>query len=304
MPDASPAFHQRWGSSFLSVAWPLLALAGGLLCSVPAQAVEVDNLVITSFRVTPQAIRAGEAFTVEFTVMNRGTDVAETQDPPPGMVYRQGESWDSREFEPVPGRVRVGVALSGPRGYAFPYRWGLGGPLGPTQSRTITGKIGMTVPGAYSMYPGIFVEGQGYRRENETAYGLRVTDDRAPRPGGVRALVRPARIMVNGELIQSPQPPIIIQGVVFVPIRFPSEHLGARVDWDNRRKVAEIDRGAREVRLQIGNLNAWVNNDLVTLYERPFIRNARTYVPLRFVAESLGAQVTWDGPTRTIRIRT
>lgn len=305
MTEAVSLPNRQHGCYSLPSSRLLLALAVGFLfiTAPPVHAVDVNNLSITAFRVTPQAIRVGEAFTIRITVMNRGVTAAETSEPPPGTTYRQGESWASREFEKAPGRVRVGVALSGPRGYAFPYRWGLGGPLAPTQSRTIVGTVVMTEPGSYSMYPGLFVEGQGYQRGTQTAYGLRVTQGRAPRPGGVKALVTPTRIMVNGDYINTPQPPLVIQGTVFVPIRFPSEHLGALVEWNNVRKIAEISRAGRDVWLQIGNLNARVNGELVTLYERPFVRQARTYVPLRFVAESLGGQVTWDGPTRTIRIQ-
>jgi hypothetical protein len=35
---------------------------------------------------------------------------------------------------------------------------------------------------------------------------------------------------------------------------------------------------------------------------RPFIFNGRTYVPLRYIAESMGKQVLWDGDTSTIYI--
>jgi hypothetical protein len=59
--------------------------------------------------------------------------------------------------------------------------------------------------------------------------------------------------------------------------------------------------------LQIGNANALVNgnNKLIdpqNLKVVPEIINGRTMLPLRFVAESLGADVQWDGTTRTITI--
>ena len=34
----------------------------------------------------------------------------------------------------------------------------------------------------------------------------------------------------------------------------------------------------------------------------PLIIDNRTYVPIRFVAEELGASVVWDGQTRTVTI--
>lgn len=47
---------------------------------------------------------------------------------------------------------------------------------------------------------------------------------------------------------------------------------------------------------------AMVNDTSVVLDVAPTIINNRTYVPLRFVAESTGATVTWQGETRTIAI--
>lgn len=45
--------------------------------------------------------------------------------------------------------------------------------------------------------------------------------------------------------------------------------------------------------------NAWE----VDLSANAFVSGGRTYVPLRFVAESLGADVAWDGRTNIITIQ-
>ncbi|HPP42966.1 MAG TPA: stalk domain-containing protein [Caldisericia bacterium] len=45
--------------------------------------------------------------------------------------------------------------------------------------------------------------------------------------------------------------------------------------------------------LQIGNQVAYVNNEPFLLPFPPFIKNGRTMVPLRFIAEQRGAQVLW-----------
>jgi multiple sugar transport system substrate-binding protein len=59
--------------------------------------------------------------------------------------------------------------------------------------------------------------------------------------------------------------------------------------------------------LQIDNPKAtingkeqWIdqNNHKIT----PVILTGRTFVPIRFISEAFGAEVQWDGPTRTIRI--
>ncbi|CAM3882391.1 copper amine oxidase N-terminal domain-containing protein [Alkalicoccus chagannorensis] len=45
-----------------------------------------------------------------------------------------------------------------------------------------------------------------------------------------------------------------------------------------------------------------INGETATPSEEPFIHDGRTYVPLRFVSESLGSNVHWDGQTRKITI--
>ncbi len=50
----------------------------------------------------------------------------------------------------------------------------------------------------------------------------------------------------------------------------------------------------REIVLKIDSTNAYVDNDLNILDVAPQIRNDRTMLPIRFVAENLGAKVEWD----------
>jgi hypothetical protein len=207
-------------------------------------------------------------------------------------------------YDAVPGHARVGVSVSGPRGREYPYRWGLGRPLKPAERRTIIGHIVFTQPGVYAFYAASIVEGRSPHPADRVVSGLRVLNGPRRLPVNVRPPVPPTRISVNGDLVDSPQPPIILRGNVFVPIRFPAEALGAKVDWNSALRRVEIEKTGRQVQLGVGRLVAWVNGKRVTLYERPFIENERTYVPLRFVAESLGASVHWDGPTRTVQIRT
>jgi sugar lactone lactonase YvrE len=54
--------------------------------------------------------------------------------------------------------------------------------------------------------------------------------------------------------------------------------------------------------LQIGNQTASVNDEDVVLEAAPYIKNGRTMVPIRFIAESLGAEVGWDNTTKSITI--
>ncbi|MEF3245080.1 MAG: copper amine oxidase N-terminal domain-containing protein [Caldisericaceae bacterium] len=83
--------------------------------------------------------------------------------------------------------------------------------------------------------------------------------------------------------------------------------LGGSVGWENSTKTVTIRLGSKFIQLQIGNANAIANGadkliDTTNLKVVPEIINGRTMLPLRFVAESLGCEVNWDGKTKTITI--
>jgi hypothetical protein len=54
--------------------------------------------------------------------------------------------------------------------------------------------------------------------------------------------------------------------------------------------------------MTIGSKTATVNGKAVTLDVAPTIVAGRTFVPLRVISETLGAQVTWKAASRTITI--
>lgn len=54
--------------------------------------------------------------------------------------------------------------------------------------------------------------------------------------------------------------------------------------------------------MAIGNSKAYVNSSEQQLDTPPTIRNSRTLVPLRFIAEALNLKVDWNGDTHTITI--
>ena len=53
------------------------------------------------------------------------------------------------------------------------------------------------------------------------------------------------------------------------------------------------------IEIVIGKATAKVNGKEITLDSPAFIESSRTYLPVRFVAEKLGATVLWDGATST-----
>jgi hypothetical protein len=107
-------------------------------------------------------------------------------------------------------------------------------------------------------------------------------------------------VIVNGQQVQFDQPPLERQGRVFVPLRGVFENLGASVVYDNGT-INATDNGTM-VQLHIGSTNATVNGNTEQLDVAPFEIGSRTFVPLRFVSQALGASVDWDNNTSTVTI--
>ena len=111
---------------------------------------------------------------------------------------------------------------------------------------------------------------------------------------------------IDGRSLSFDQPPIIINNRVMVPFRAIFETLGSTVSWDPRTRQIYAFNDTHQIVLTVGSERAIVNGTHVTLDTPPFIapETNRTLVPLRFVAESFGAEVTWDAQTRSIHITT
>jgi len=92
--------------------------------------------------------------------------------------------------------------------------------------------------------------------------------------------------------------PFIKDGRTMVPLRFIAEAFGANVEWIPETKginiSLELASAVHTIGLQVGNPTAIVDGEVVTLDVAPVIVNGRTFVPLRFIAESFGATVNWN----------
>ncbi|HLO99856.1 MAG TPA: copper amine oxidase N-terminal domain-containing protein [Fimbriimonas sp.] len=93
-------------------------------------------------------------------------------------------------------------------------------------------------------------------------------------------------------------------GRTFVPFRPLFEAIGAEVEYDLVHKRVTATKDNNEVQLTIGDLIARKNGAEITMEAAPILLKGTTYVPLRFVAESLEAKVDFDGAAGTIHITT
>lgn len=110
-------------------------------------------------------------------------------------------------------------------------------------------------------------------------------------------------ITVNGqEVKQASDLAKVIDQAVYVPIRSIVESLGAQVDWIAEDNRVDVTNGEQHVRLWLGQDQAEVNGESISLDRAPFAEVGRTFVPLRFLSESLGLNVNWVQATRSVLI--
>lgn len=111
------------------------------------------------------------------------------------------------------------------------------------------------------------------------------------------------KIKVNGRTVPMDTNPYISNNHTLVPIRFVAEALSAdKVLWDEEARNVFIKYGDDTINFKIDSSKALVSGEEVNLKTPARIKNNRTYVPIRFVAENMGAKVEWEESDRVITI--
>lgn len=109
-------------------------------------------------------------------------------------------------------------------------------------------------------------------------------------------------IIVNDHIVFSDVAPYIKNSRTYVPIRFIAEELGFDVKWDAKTKKVSMSDGKSTVELTIGSKTMLVNGKKVKLDAPAEIKDQRTFVPLRAIAEAFGKKVEYSNDYRAVCI--
>lgn len=113
----------------------------------------------------------------------------------------------------------------------------------------------------------------------------------------------PVCISVNGSYIKTDTEPFLDNGVTYVPVRAIANALTVdSISWNPHTQNVILQDGDKTISIFIGKKTAYINEKSVTVPGGAFIKNDRTYVPVRFVSESFDAQVNWDAEFYTVKI--
>lgn len=97
-------------------------------------------------------------------------------------------------------------------------------------------------------------------------------------------------------------PPEIKNDRIMLPIRSVVENIGGLIEWKAETQEVVITRAADTLILKVGSNVAYQNGKAITLDVVPYIKEGSTYLPVRFVAEQLGQDVTWAEKPRIVNI--
>jgi phosphate transport system substrate-binding protein len=118
---------------------------------------------------------------------------------------------------------------------------------------------------------------------------------------------------VAGSSVTLDAAPFVASGRTMLPIRFVAETMGAGVSYTTKANgsVSQVSLGLpdspttlKAITLSLSSTIATVDGQPVTLDTTPTIRQGRTFLPIRFIAETMGAKVTYTTDPSTGRTKT
>lgn len=130
------------------------------------------------------------------------------------------------------------------------------------------------------------------------------------------------KVSVNGQAISFAVNPFVVNGTTYVPLRSVFDSMNINVFWDDynangiHKQTITAVRNEKIIRLGRSNSGkgflTWnmlgfnsadtyspQYDNIDILPHQPIILNSTTYVPLRVISESFGADVSWDPTTST-----
>lgn len=97
-------------------------------------------------------------------------------------------------------------------------------------------------------------------------------------------------------------------GTTLVPMRAIFEDLGATIEYNGTTKTITAYKGSKKITLSVGNKTAYVSangsESSISLSHPAESYKNTTMVPLRFIADSLGATTNWNSALQAVEITT
>lgn len=130
-----------------------------------------------------------------------------------------------------------------------------------------------------------------------------------PAPGETKGVavfkINDPKYVLNGQEVKMDVAPYIKDGRTFLPVRFAANAVGvsdASIIWDGVARKVTVIKGDRVVQMTIGSNVLLLNGATITMDAAPEIVAGRTMLPIRFLAQALGADIQWNPETQEVTI--
>ncbi len=110
----------------------------------------------------------------------------------------------------------------------------------------------------------------------------------------------PVSVKLNNEYINFSTKPILLNGTTYLPVRFFCEIFSADVIWEDASKRVTVLHDGNIFTFKINESIALVNGIETEIIGSAKIFDGLSYLPLRFLAENMGTEVSWDGNYFTV----
>jgi pectate lyase len=116
------------------------------------------------------------------------------------------------------------------------------------------------------------------------------------------SMYAPIEIFVNGKGVKTEAPSVMRDGRVMVPVRIIAEAMGADVSWSEEKNAVLINSMPGQARLKEKTTQLIVNGLDVKPDVPPFLLSGSMMVPVRWVSEALGLEVTWAQDSQSVYV--
>ncbi|MED4351124.1 copper amine oxidase N-terminal domain-containing protein [Schinkia azotoformans] len=100
--------------------------------------------------------------------------------------------------------------------------------------------------------------------------------------------------------------PFVEAGRTFMPVRYVAEAIGISKEnilWDQATQTATFIKAGNVAQLKVGSKTLTVNGANISMDTAAKVKDGRTVIPVRFVAQALGASVNYDEANKTVTVK-
>lgn len=100
--------------------------------------------------------------------------------------------------------------------------------------------------------------------------------------------------------------PFVEAGRTYMPLRYVAEAVGVKGDniiWDQANQTATFIKDGRVAQVKVGSKTLLLNGASITMDAAAQVKDGRTYIPVRFVAQALGASVDYNAADNTVTVK-